>query len=263
MNILFIGDVVGKSGRKACKDLIPELRQKYSCSFVIANVENAANGAGVNAKCLDDLKDVVNVFTLGDHVWDQKNFNNEIAAYKNVIRPANFSNRQPGNGYCIVRNPACGEIAVINLLGKVFMRDSAYCPFEKVDEILAKIPKTVKTIFVDMHCEATSEKVGMGYYLDGRVTAVLGTHTHVQTADAKILPKGTAYITDAGMVGADFSVLGRTVESVLSKFETGMPCRLPVEEHGIRLDGAVVSFNLSDGKATAIKNISIMHNENY
>jgi len=261
MNILFIGDVVGKGGRKACKDLIPELRKKYNCSFVIANVENSANGSGTNTKCLKDLENVVDVFTLGDHAWDQKGFDKEITQFKNVLRPANFSDRQPGNGYCVVRNPASGEVAVISLVGKVFMRESAYCPFEKVDEILAKIPKTVKTIFVDMHCEATSEKAGMAHYLDGRVTAVLGTHTHVQTSDAKVLPGGTAFITDVGMVGGDYSVLGRTVESVVQKFKTSMPCRLPVEESNIRLDAVVVSYGLSDGKATAIQSVSMMHNE--
>lgn len=261
MNILFVGDVVGKGGRRACKDLIPELRKQYNCSFVIANVENSANGSGTNTKCLKDLENVVDVFTLGDHVWDQKGFDKEISQFKNVVRPANFSDRQPGNGYCVVRNPASGEVAVISLVGKVFMRESAYCPFEKVDEILAKIPKTVKTIFVDMHCEATSEKAGMAHYLDGRVTAVLGTHTHVQTADAKILPGGTAFITDVGMVGGEYSVLGRTVESVVQKFKTSMPCRLPVEESNIRLDAVVVTYGLSDGKATAIQSVSMMHNE--
>ena len=261
MNLLFIGDVVGKGGRRACRALIPELRKEHNVSFVIVNVENAANGAGINAKCLKELENVVDVFTLGDHVWDQKGFDKEINNYKNVIRPANYSDRQPGNGYCIVRNPASGDIAVINLVGKVFMRDSAYCPFEKIDEILKKIPKTVKTIIVDMHCEATSEKAGMAHYLDGRVTAVLGTHTHVQTNDAKVLPGGTAFITDVGMVGGEYSVLGRTVESVVQKFGTSMPCRLPVEESNIRLDGAIVSYNLSDGKATAIKPISKMHNK--
>ena len=261
MNILFIGDVVGKGGRKACKALIPVLRQKYNCSFVIANVENAANGSGVNAKCLKDLENVVDVFTLGDHTWDQKGFDKEISMFKNVVRPANFSNKQPGNGYCVVRNPASGDVAVISLVGKVFMRETSYCPFEIVDEILNKIPKTVKAVFVDMHCEATSEKAGMAHYLDGRVTAVLGTHTHVQTADARILPGGTAFITDVGMVGGDYSVLGRTVESVVQKFTTSMPCRLPVVEKNIRLDAVVVSYDLSTGRATAIKNISMLHEE--
>lgn len=262
MNILFIGDVVGKGGRRACKNLIPVLRQEYNCSFVIANVENAANGAGITSKCLKDLSEVVDVFTLGDHVWDQKGFDKEINNYKNLVRPANFSKKQPGLGYTVVRNPASGDLAIINLLGKVFMRDTAYCPFEVVDEILAKIPPTVKGIFVDMHCEATSEKAGMAHYLDGRVTAVLGTHTHVQTADAKILPNGTAFISDVGMVGSERSILGRTIESVLSKFVTGMPCRLPVEDRDIRLDAVIVSYDLSTGKASKIKNISVMDNNN-
>jgi metallophosphoesterase (TIGR00282 family) len=175
-----------------------------------------------------------------------------------VLRPANLSNKQPGNGYKVFRNPASGDIAVINLQGSVFMRESAYCPFETAEKILEKIPKTVKTIIVDFHAEATSEKIAMGYFLDGKVTAVLGTHTHVQTSDAKVLQGGTAYITDVGMVGADYSILGRNVQAVLKKFTTGMPSRFTVEEKGIRLDGAVISYELSTGRATGIKAISKM-----
>ena len=151
------------------------------------------------------------------------------------------------------RNPAGGEIAVIVLQGKVFMRDSAYCPFETVEKILEQLPSSVKTIFVDFHSEASSEKLAMGYFLDGKVTAVLGTHTHAQTADAKVLPGGTAVITDAGMCGAEYSVLGREVPAVLKKFRTGMATRLPVVEDGeIRVDGVCVSFDASSGRATGI-----------
>ena len=259
MNLLFIGDIVGKGGRKAVQELVPDLRKEFQCSFVIANMENSASGSGLNAKCINQLHpDFVDVVTTGDHVWDQKGFDQEIDRYKAVLRPANLSDQQPGKGFGVFRNPACGEVAVINLQGKVFMKDSAYCPFSKVDGILKKIPKTVKTIIVDLHAEATSEMAAMAYFLDGKVTAVLGTHTHVQTADAKILPQGTAFITDVGMVGAERSILGREVESVIEKFVTGMPTRLPVYNKNIRLDAVVISYNMTTGKAEKIQPVSRM-----
>lgn len=258
MNLLFIGDIVGKGGRKAVKELVPELRQKYNCSFCIANAENSAGGSGITGKCIRDLSSVVDVITLGDHVWDQKGFENEINMFKNVVRPANLSRQQPGSGYGVFRNPGGGEIAVINLQGKVFMKDSAYCPFETAADIIKKIPKTVSCIVVDIHAEATSEKAAIAHFLDGQVTAVLGTHTHVQTADHQILPGQTAFITDVGMTGAAYSVLGRSVSSVIQKFSTGMPRRLIVEEKGIRLDAVVVSYDLKEGYATAIKPLSLM-----
>ena len=258
MKLLFIGDIVGKGGRRAVKLLVPELRKKYNCSFCAANAENIANGVGLAASSLNDIKDVVDVFTSGDHVWDQKNFEQEIRQFDNVLRPANFSDKQPGVGWKVFRNPAAGEVAFINLSGKVFMRESAYCPFETAEKILAKIPGNVKSIFVDFHAEATSEMAAMGHFLDGRVTAVLGTHTHVQTADAKILPEGTAFISDVGMTGAEHSILGREVEAVIEKFRSGMPRRLPVVEKGIRLDAVVVTYDHISGRASAIENISIM-----
>jgi hypothetical protein len=257
MKLLFIGDIVGKGGRKAVKKAVPELKRKFNCGFVIANAENIAAGAGLAAKCINDLDGTVDVFTSGDHVWDQKNFVTEINQFKNVLRPANMSLKQPGKGFGVFRNPACGDIAVINLMGKVFMRESAYCPFETVDKVLSGLPPAVKTVIVDFHTEATSEKAAMGYYLDGRVTAVLGTHTHVQTADAKILSRGTAFISDVGMTGANYSILGREVEAVLKKFTTGMPTRLPVVEKGIRLDAVVIEYSPERGSATGITPISL------
>ena len=257
MNMLFIGDVVGKGGREAVKRLVPELRREFNCQFVVVNAENAAAGSGLTGSCAKDLLSVADVLTLGDHTWDQKGFDNEIKLFDRVLRPANFSKKQPGRGFGVFRNPGGGEVAVINLLGKVFMRESAYDPFETVEEILKQIPSSVKTILVDIHAEATSEKLAMGYFLDGRVTAVLGTHTHVPTADALVLPGGTARQTDVGMVGADHSVLGRSVDAVVKKFVSGMPVRLPVEENGkIRLDGAVLSYDPVSGRATDCKTFS-------
>jgi metallophosphoesterase (TIGR00282 family) len=204
------------------------------------------------------MADATDVITTGDHVWDQKQFEQEIQLFKNVLRPANLSKLQPGKGYGIFRNPAAGEVAVINLQGKVFMKDSAYCPFETVENILTQIPPTVKCIIVDIHAEATSEKAAMAHFLDGKVTAVLGTHTHVQTADASILPGKTAFISDVGMVGANYSVLGRDVVSVVNKFRTGMPKRLPVVDENVRLDAVVVSYDVNTGKASEIKPVSRM-----
>ena len=257
MNMLFIGDVVGKGGREAVKKLVPELRREFNCQFVVVNAENAAAGSGLTGSCAKDLLSVADVLTLGDHTWDQKGFDNEIKLFDRVLRPANFSKKQPGRGFGVFRNPGGGEVAVINLLGKVFMRESAYDPFETVEEILKQIPSSVKTILVDIHAEATSEKLAMGYFLDGRVTAVLGTHTHVATADALVLPGGTARQTDVGMVGAATSVLGRDVKDVLYKFSMGLPNRLTVVENGpIRLDAAVISYDYMTGRATGIQAIS-------
>lgn len=257
MNLLFIGDMVGKSSRKAAKRVIPEIRKKYNCSFVIANAENVAAGAGISEKCVKDLSQYINVITLGDHVWDQKNFENEIKSFDNVLRPSNLNPKQPGRGYGIFKMPAGGEIAVINLLGRTFMKTPAMCPFLEIDRILSLIPSYVKCILVDFHAEATSEKLAMGRYLEGKVTAVLGTHTHVQTADAIVWEKGTAYISDVGMVGAEDSILGREIDKVLYKFTTDMPTRLDVVEKGIvRFCAVVLSYDLTTGKASGITPIS-------
>jgi metallophosphoesterase (TIGR00282 family) len=258
MNILFIGDIVGKGGRMAIKEMVPDLRREFNCSFCIANGENIANGAGLNHKCVTDISNYLDVITTGDHVWDQKSFEKEIQSCDKVLRPANLSDKQPGNGWKIFRNPAAGDVAVINLQGKIFVRESAYCPFETVENILKQIPPTVKCIIVDFHAEATSEKIAMGYFLEGKVTAVIGTHTHVPTNDAKILPGGTAYLTDVGMTGAERSVLGRDVDAVVEKFRTGLPRRFTVIETGIRMDFAIISYNVTTGQSTDIKNYSRM-----
>jgi len=255
MNFIFIGDVVGKGGREALRRLLPELRREFNAQFAVVNGENSAAGNGLSASCVRDLLESADVITSGDHTWDQKGFENEIGLFDRVIRPANVPSCQPGRGWGVFRNPAGGEIAVIALTGKVFMREGASeCPFVTVDRILKEeLPKHLRTVIVDFHAEATSEEQAMAAFLDGRVTAVLGTHTHVQTADARITPGGTAAISDVGMVGADYSILGREVESVIRKFSTGMPTRLPVVEKGtIRLDGAAVSYDPASGRAKSI-----------
>lgn len=262
LKLLFVGDVVGKGGRRAVKDLLPKLKKEYGCTFAIVNAENAAAGAGLSASCIDEMKEAADVFTTGDHVWDQKAFEDEIRRYKNVLRPANFCDLQPGAGWGRFQNPAGGEVAVISLLGKVFMKDSAYNPFETVEKILTKIPVTCRCIVVDFHAEATSEKLAMGWFLNGKVTAVIGTHTHVQTADGRILPGGTALLTDVGMVGGNDSILGRDIDAVVRKFRTGMPTKLSVIEDNIRLDGCVVSYELNTGKAVEIRAFSKIYNPN-
>jgi len=237
--------------------LVPELRREYNVQFVVVNGENAAAGNGISASCVRDLVPFADVITLGDHTWDQKGFEAEIATCKNVVRPANYAKCQPGKGYGVFDNPAGGSVAVIALQGKVFMRDSAYCPFETADQVLKSLPSTVKTILVDFHAEATSEKLAMQHYLDGRVTAVIGTHTHVQTNDARVSAAGTAMLTDAGMAGGDASILGRAIPDVLQKFTTGMPVRLTVVEKGvIRLDGAVITYDPATGRASQIETLS-------
>lgn len=255
LSLLFVGDVVGRGGRNAVRRLVPRLTRRFGCGFVVVNAENAAGGAGVTASCLKEM-DCVDVFTGGDHTWDQKGFEQEILSCRNFVRPANFSSAQPGVGWVVRRNPVGGEVAVVSLVGKVFMKDSAYCPFETAENVLKKIPPACKCIVVDFHAEATSEKIAMGRFLDGRVTAVLGTHTHVQTADARILPGGTAYLTDVGMTGGHDSVLGREIDAVVRKFRTGMPTRFPVVETGVRMDAAVVRYDMNTGKATEIVALS-------
>ena len=259
MNLLFIGDIVGKGGRKVLRSLVPDLKRDYACSFVIANGENSASGSGITDKCIHEISECVDVITLGDHVWDQKNFENEIRGFSNVIRPANLNPAQPGKGFGVFKNPVSGEIAVISLMGKTFMKMPAFCPFLQINKILSELPTYIKTIIVDFHAEATSEKITMARYLDGKVTAVIGTHTHVQTADAQVFPGGTAFMCDVGMAGGHESIIGRKISSVIHKFTTDMPTRLEVVETGkMRLDATVISYDNKTGKATAIKPLSII-----
>ncbi|MEA2013466.1 MAG: TIGR00282 family metallophosphoesterase [Verrucomicrobiota bacterium] len=256
MKILLIGDIVGKGGRRAVSHFVPKLKKEYNCCFCIANGENMAGGSGLTAKCARSLLQAgVDVITSGDHVWDQKDFVSQIEDFKNILRPANVSSSQPGLGYNIYPLPIGGKIAVINLLGQVFMGKQTNSPFEAADVIVKKVSQQTNIIFVDFHAEATSEKIAMGRFLDGRVTAVFGTHTHVETADEKILKKGTAYQTDLGMVGAVDSVLGRDVEAVIHRFLTGMPAKFSVIEKGIKLCASIVDFDIKSGRAKSIQRI--------
>ncbi|NMA20848.1 MAG: YmdB family metallophosphoesterase [Lentisphaerae bacterium] len=255
MKILFIGDIVGKGGRGAVQALVPGLRREYSCDFCIANAENIAGGSGLTRNCLQELNEgKVDVFTTGDHVWDQKEFAGEIKSLPNVLRPANFPIEQPGRGYGVFTNADGEKIGVISLIGRTFMAAGANCPFAAAERIVEELRKETPVIIVDFHAEATSEKIAMGRFLDGKVSAVLGTHTHVPTADQQVFPGGTAFQCDVGMVGARESILGRALEPVLSRFRTGMPSRFTVVDRGIRLHGTVITIE-PDGRAVGIERV--------
>lgn len=257
MKILIIGDIVGKGGRCAVADLAPELRREFDCAFCIANGENMAGGGGLSRKTLEDLfkTGAVDVVTSGDHVWDQKEFVTEIRDLPNVLRPANLPAQQPGKGYGVFSAPGGVKVGVINLLGRVFMHQHPDCPFRTADRILEEIRDQAKVIVVDIHAEATSEKIAMARYLDGRVSMVFGTHTHVPTADEQVLPKGTALQCDVGMVGARESILGRAIEPVLRRFVAGMPGHFTVVETGIRLHGTVLEVDPATGRALKVTRV--------
>ncbi len=254
MNILFIGDVVGKGGRKAVIDLAPKLRSEYDCAFCIVNGENMAGGGGITAKCVNAMSHArVDVITGGDHMWDQKDFVTEIEDYPHVLRPANVSSSQPGKGYNVFHAANRKKVGVISLQGRSLMAKVADNPFDAADRAVKELSQVTPLIVVDMHAETTSEKTAMARFLDGRVSAVLGTHTHVPTADAGILPNGTAFQCDVGMVGSRESVLGRAIEPVVHHFATGMPARFSVVESEIRLHATLVEVDENSGQTLSIR----------
>ncbi len=256
MNILCIGDIVGKPGRQAIEGLLPQLKEEHKLDFVIANAENAAGGSGVTARLAEDfLRMGCDVLTLGDHVWDQKEFVPYLTNSAYVIRPANFPLGVPGQGWCVKTSLGGVEVGVVNLLGRVFMRTPIDCPFQRVKMILEEIKKKAKVIIVDMHAETTSEKIAMGHFLDGQVSAVFGTHTHIQTADEKILSQGTAYITDVGMTGPYDSVIGQQKDNIIQRFITSMPVKFNVAENDIKLNAVVLRIDEKTGKAQGITRI--------
>jgi metallophosphoesterase (TIGR00282 family) len=251
MIILLIGDVIGKPGRKAVAGLLPSLREELKLDLVIANGENAAAGRGLTPRTAQELFDAgVDVLTSGNHIWDQKEILAIINEESPVLRPANYPPSAPGRGVLTQRG-----VTVLNLQGRTFMPD-VDDPFRAADAALKDVANDA-VVIVDMHAEATSEKQAMGRYLDGRVSAVIGTHTHVPTADARILPGGTAYVTDAGMVGPRESIIGNEIEPVLRRFITGMPTRLPVAEHGgpVQFNSVLVEVDPSSGRALRIERI--------
>lgn len=253
MRILFIGDIVGSPGRRMLEENLPALLEEYRIDFTIANGENSAGGAGMNRQIFEDLTNLgVDAFTMGNHTWDNRDLLNFIGHEERIIRPANYARGIPGRGWQAFEVKG-KKLAVCNLIGRVFM-NPAECPFQTANEILQEIRKAVNTpyILVDFHAEATSEKMAMAWYLDGRVSAIFGTHTHIQTNDARIFPKGTAYMTDAGMTGPRDSILGVDSEIILKKMLTQMPIRFEVARGDLQFNGVVVEIG-PEGKATEIE----------
>ncbi len=250
MLILAVGDVIGRPGRMAVKKLLPSLRQQYSLDIVIANCENSAGGIGVTPDTAEELIEAgVDVLTSGNHIWAQKEILPYLDSEMPIIRPLNYPPGIPGRGYIIK-----GEALIVNLIGRTFMSNYD-CPFRAMDKLLAELEPKPPVIIIDFHAEATSEKVAMGRYLDGRVSAVLGTHTHIGTIDIQLLPKGTAYVTDIGMTGPTDSIIGDDTEKVLQRFLTMIPNRLSVGKGRTIFNAVLVRINDESGKATGIERI--------
>ncbi len=255
MKVLMIGDVVGGPGRRMLQKHLRAVRAEQGLSAVVVNAENCAAGSGITAALAREIfESGADAITLGDHTWSQKEFAGQVGGVPNLVRPANYPAECPGKGWCLVTLPTC-RLALLNLQGRVFM-NPVDCPFKAADRALSEMPKDVP-VFVDFHAEATSEKITLGHYLDGRVTAVVGTHTHVQTSDAMLLPKGTAYLSDLGMTGPYVSSIGRDLAPVTRKFITGLPSRFEVADGPSTLEGAIVEFDPATRRATAIETFRI------
>ncbi len=259
MRILFVGDIFGRPGRTICKQLLPELVSTRKVDLLIANGENAAGGFGLTPLLVDELLDLgIDVLTTGNHIWDKREiiefFQNADGGAARVLRPANYPSGTPGHGVYEGTTRGGVPYAVVNLQGRVFLPDNDD-PFRKADDLLAQIQ--AKVILVDFHAEATSEKVAMGWYLNGRVTAVLGTHTHIPTADTRVLPGGTAFQTDVGMTGPYDSVIGVQKELVLQRFLTQMPARWEAAEGDVQFCGVLIECDPTTGKATSVERIML------
>lgn len=256
MKVAFFGDIVGKTGRMALEAGI-KMVQAEGADFIIANGENVAGGIGITPETAMQMLGLgVSVVTTGNHVWNKREMAERISEIEGVIRPANYPPGVPGKGYAVVKSNSF-SLAVINLQGRVFMGGND-CPFRKADEMIAAVGSGADAIIIDFHAEATSEKVALGNYLDGRVSAVLGTHTHVQTADERILPNGTAYITDVGMCGPYDSIIGMASETVIPRFLNGMPTKFEVGRGSPIINGVMIEIDHSTGRARAIERISLL-----
>jgi hypothetical protein len=256
IRLLFIGDVVGRPGRELLRRGLTALREYHQIDLMIANVENAAAGFGITREIGDELLDRgLDVMTSGNHIWDRKEAIDYIGAEPRLLRPANFPAGVPGNGSYLTRTAGGISVGVVNVMGRVFMV-SIDDPFAVVLKEIEALKQRARVIFVDFHAEATSEKMAMGWHLDGKVTAVVGTHTHVQTADDRILPLGTAYLTDVGMTGPHDSIIGVDVEAALGRFRTGMPARFETAEGNPRLNAVIVEADEETGRALEIERLS-------
>ncbi len=251
MHLLFLGDIVGSPGRRAVEELLYRVVDRHLIDLVVANCENASGGIGITPAVADQLLGMgIDLLTSGNHIWKHKDILGYLEDTDRLVRPANYPPDAPGRGFAVIETAVGEKVAVINLEGRVFM-NPLDCPFRTVDAVLAQISPEVKIIMVDMHAEATSEKLAMGWHLDGRVSAVLGTHTHVQTADERLLPQGTAYITDVGMTGPINSVIGMKTEIILERFLTQRPQPFKVASQNIQLQGVVLKLN-SEGRCQEI-----------
>ncbi|MFC1631011.1 TIGR00282 family metallophosphoesterase [Candidatus Omnitrophota bacterium] len=255
MNILFIGDIVGRPGREAIRVLLPKLVKKHKIDLSIANAENAAGGSGVTPQLAEELFGYgLDFLTSGDHIWKKKEIYETLDQEPRLLRPANYPKPAVGRGYGVTKTRSGLPVGVMNLEGRVFM-SSLDCPFKCAEEAAAEMRKQTPIILVDMHAEATSEKIALGWFLDGSVSAVVGTHTHVQTADERILPQGTAYITDLGMTGPCDSVIGRKTDQIIERFLTQLPGRFEMAKDNVQLHGVVLDIDQTSGRARSIERI--------
>ena len=252
MRVLFVGDVVGRPGRKAVAAVLPRLRREHAVDVVVANAENAAGGHGATPDVLEELRLAgVDAFTMGNHTWRKRCIFKMLNDMPNLVRPANYPEGTPGRGAMVVPLPDGRKLGVLNLMGRVYM-EPIDCPFARADRELEALRQETNVILVDMHAEATSEKMAMGWYLDGRCSAVVGTHTHVQTADEWVLPKGTGYITDVGMCGPTHSIIGTEVEPVLTRFTTCLPQTFNVAKGPKHFCAVLLDADDTTGKAVGI-----------
>lgn len=257
MKILFIGDIVGAPGRRVIKELLPKIKKKESIEFVVANAENAAGGSGLTPTIAEELFGYgIDVLTSGDHIWKRKEIVEVLDSNPYILRPLNYPENVPGRGFCLFKTEKGIKVGVINLVGRVFM-ETVECPFRMGMRQIEELRKKTHLIIVDIHAEATSEKIALSYYFDGLVTALCGTHTHVPTADEKVTENGTAYITDVGMTGPHKSVIGRRPEQILTRFITQLPTRFQMAEEDLRLQGVVLDVDEKIGKASSIKRVEM------
>lgn len=257
MKVLLVGDIIGKPGRQAVREILPRLRAEKTLDFCIANGENSAGGLGITPPLVDELiRYGADVITSGNHIFKKREILRFLETTQVLLRPANYPSGAPGRGEGLFTTPTGSPIAVLHLMGRVFM-EAVDCPFQRAETLLGDLRRRAKVIIVDMHAEATSEKQAMGWFLDGKVSAVIGTHTHVQTSDERILPGGTAFMTDAGMTGPTESVIGMDKDTILKKFLTHVPQKFVVAGSGIEFQGVIVEVDPLSGKSTGIERVKI------
>lgn len=253
LRLLFLGDIIGEPGRKAVIEMVPRLKEERKIDFVIANGENSANGRGITPKItIDLLRCGIAVITSGDHIWDQREIVPFIGTEPRLLRPLNYPPNTPGHGSIVLETPK-GKVGVLNVQGRTFMNQPLENPFLAIEAEVERLRKETLILFVDVHAETTSEKIAMGRFLDGRVSAVCGTHTHTQTADDQIFPGGTAFLCDAGMCGPIESCLGREIHPIIQRFLTNRPILYPVAKGPVKLHGAIVDIDEATGRALKIE----------